>query len=98
LSSQQEQISTKPEYISSVNQWLTKINTANSIEKVFPSEEFSKLLAQKWYECCYTSTRNGLWIWDQFWDSPLAKHIKLSNKQQIKFLKNCILKKRVDRE
>lgn len=84
--------STNPDLLISANLWLSKIYLANNIERIFPTEEFSRTLGRKWYEWCINSTGNGMRVWDQFWGSPLANKSNLNNIQKLKFFMACLVK------
>jgi len=77
------------EYIFSANQWMKKLIRKNSDLKIYPEQEFSIVLFEKWYEICYQATVNGFWVLKTFWKSSLSKNIKLSLRKKIILFLRC---------
>jgi hypothetical protein len=61
------------EYADRAEEWLKRLLQANDEMKIYPSAAFFDALAERWREICANLTVFGLWAYNRFSESPLAK-------------------------
>lgn len=66
--------------------WLLKLLAHNTREAWFEPQALQRVLAQRWFEVCYTYRRPRLGGLRHFYRSPLAAGFSLATRQQAKFL------------
>ncbi len=79
-------------FIIDSNKWLTKLSELNKKKLIYPEPEFFKVLSDRWYDICSSSTKLGLFTWKIFWYSSLSKRCNIDFIEKFRFFVKCILK------
>ncbi|NVO85928.1 glycosyltransferase family 2 protein [Hymenobacter terrestris] len=69
-----------------VERWLLKLLAHNTQEAWFQPQALQRVLAQRWFEVCYTYRQPHLDGFRHFYRSPLSAGYSLGARQQAKFL------------
>ncbi|MEL4306296.1 hypothetical protein [Methanococcoides sp. LMO-2] len=62
------------DFILFANEWLLKLQKANSKTHFYPEPQFTRVLAERWFFICRAAAGLGLNTWSIYWNSPLRKH------------------------
>ena len=79
-------------FIIDSNKWLIKLSELNKKKLIYPEPAFFKVLSNRWYDICKSSTSLGLFTWKKFWHSSLSQGCNIAFMEKIKFFIKCIFK------
>jgi hypothetical protein len=80
-------VGTPQETVLAAEQWLLKLDAANVIARTYFTAPFRETLGDYWYAVCHSAGAHGLWTVREYYDSPLAKWISPTAKQQYDLLR-----------
>ena len=83
---------TSRKFLTDSDKWLIKLSELNKKKSIYPEQAFFKVLSNKWYDICNSSTKLGLFTWKKFWYSSLSRGCNIGFKEKIKFFIKCIFK------
>ena len=66
-------IRTPKEAVLAAEQWLLKLEDANTKNGVYPSSAFQGVLGEKWHAVCHSACVHGFWTWRIYRNSALAR-------------------------
>ncbi len=76
----------------SVFDWINELVKANSLVKMFPENLLKQQIAEKWFNVCYNSSQNGLWVFNTHKAHKISSHFKAPLKTLLRFYFKSILK------
>jgi glycosyltransferase involved in cell wall biosynthesis len=86
---------TDKDFIRKAEAWLIRLKDKNMEKKVYPEPAFLQVLAERWFAVCNKATALGLWIWKEFWQSPLSMDADLRFRQKVSFAIRCGVSRKV---
>jgi hypothetical protein len=73
---------TPMETVHAAERWLLKLDAANVTAAVYPDAPFRETLGEYWYGVCHSAGEHGLRTLREYYESPLARWISPSARQQ----------------
>jgi glycosyltransferase involved in cell wall biosynthesis len=80
-------VGTPQETVLAAERWLLKLDAANAATRVYFQGPFRETLGDYWYAVCHSAGAHGLWTLREYHDSPLAKWITPTAKQQYELMR-----------
>ena len=78
------------DFVALANAWLLKLQNINYENNIYPEQEFTYVLAERWFFTCNAATGLGLITWSMYWKSPLRKHSEFY--KHIYLFAKCLIK------
>lgn len=81
------------EIIFEIKVWLNKLQNQNILKKTFDQQSLEYVISKHWFLMSYGSTKLGLRVAKDYFSSTLKNYYRPTNKELIKFMVKCLLKK-----
>jgi len=85
------QFTSNRSFIEKSEKWLIKLKYFNELRNIYPKQEFTYILAERWFFVCNAATGLGLVTWSMYWDSPLRKHSEIY--KHVYLFTKCLIKR-----
>jgi hypothetical protein len=77
------------DHIRKIEEWLVKLKSTNLRTGTYPKRAFAQVVADHWFSACTRNTKLGLWVYNTFFNSSLARDLPLEAPRKLKFFVKC---------
>lgn len=71
------------EYVQRSREWLCRIQAANDKAGIYPEPALSRVLGERWFSICKSSTRLGGWTWEMFRKAPFSRMVPVWQRSRL---------------
>lgn len=80
---------TPKETVLAAENWLLKLDAANTKTGFYSAQPFREVLGERWYAVCHSACGHGFWTWRIYHRSPLATGAILTTARRYQLFRLC---------